>query len=330
MVSAFLLHFTFLILPFHRLSLTLVCIVNTPNETTSRSQSPISTSEPLDHSQAQPLAHVTAVDPNNPPWGLPSGILTWVGSVALLYVVGIVVVLPYALTHIKGLDPEQVKQFLLTDKTAVFLQIFSAIPAHLLTLFIAWAVVTRFGKRPFWKTLGWSWSERFGFWKSAGLAVGLLLVGLGVSKLIGGEPTLIDQIVENSLASRYMLAFLAAASAPFIEELVYRGVLYSALHKTIGMVWAVVIVSVLFAAVHVLEYYNNVGVILVISILSVSLTLLRAYTGKLLPCYIVHLVFNGIQAILILIEPYLPHTAPDLEQKAPALTMLWHTVRPLL
>jgi membrane protease YdiL (CAAX protease family) len=124
-----------------------------------------------------------------------------------------------------------------------------------------------------------------------------------------------------------MLVFLAAVSAPFIEELVYRGILYSALQKTIGIQWAIIIVSILFAAVHVLEYYNNIGVILVISILSVSLTLLRAYTGKLLPCFIVHLVFNGIQAILILVEPYLPHTP---EQKAPALAMLWRTVRTLI
>jgi membrane protease YdiL (CAAX protease family) len=292
-------------------------------------ESQTSLNEPFNHRQA-PLNQTATIDPNNPPWGLPSGVLTWVGSVALLYLIGIVIVLPYTLTHVQSREPEKIKQFLLTDKTAVFLQIFSAVPAHLLTLFIVWAVVTRFGKRPFWKTLGWSWSERFGFWKSTGLAVGLLLVGFGVSKIIGGEPTLIDQIVENSLASRYMLAFLAAASAPFIEEVVYRGVLYSALQKTIGIMWAVVIVSILFAGVHVLEYYNNLGVILVISILSVSLTLLRAYTGKLLPCFIVHLVFNGIQAILILIEPYLPHSAPDLEQKAPALTMLWRTVRPLL
>jgi membrane protease YdiL (CAAX protease family) len=300
--------------------------VNTPNESAPLVESPTGTPTTFGQSAVGPVAPA-AIDPNNPPWGLASGILTWVGSVALLYVAAIFIVLPYTLTHVKARDPEAIKQFLLTDQTAVFLQIFSAVPAHLLTLFIAWAVITRFGKRPFWKTLGWSWSEKFGFWKSAGLAIGLLLVGWGVSKFIGGEPTLIDQVVENSIYSRYMLAFLAANSAPFIEELVYRGVLYSALHKTIGMQWAIIIVSILFAAVHVLQYYNNIGVILVISILSVSLTLLRAYTGKLLPCFIVHLVFNGIQATLILIEPYLPHTP---EQKAPALAMLWRTVRTLM
>lgn len=245
----------------------------------------------------------------------------------LLFLMAFFIVLPYTFTHVQSRDPEALKQFLLTDKTAVFLQIFSAVPAHLFTLFIVWAVVTRFGKRPFWKTIGWSWSENFGFWKSAGLAVGLLLVGFAVSHFIGGEETQIDMIKNSSLASRYMLAFLAAISAPFIEELVYRGVLYSALQKTIGLIWAVTIVSILFAGVHVLEYYNNIGVILVISILSVSLTLLRAYTGRLLPCFIVHLVFNGIQAILILIEPYFPQS--NVEQKAPAMTMLWRSVRTL-
>jgi hypothetical protein len=33
----------------------------------------------------------------------------------------------------------------------------------------------------------------------------------------------------------------------------------------------------------------------------------RARTGRLLPCYIIHLVFNGIQSVLIVVEPYLPY-----------------------
>lgn len=296
------------------------------------SNEPVSTSGPptgpYSYGYAPPVSpKPTEDDPDNPPWGIVAGVLTWVGSVVLLVLLAIVLVLPYTFTHAQGKDPEALKQFLMTDKTAVFLQIFSAIPAHLLTLFIVWAVVTRFGKRPFWKTIGWSWGKDFGFWKSAGLAVGLLLVGFAVSYFIGGEQTQIDMIKNNSTASRYMLAFLAAVSAPFIEELVYRGVLYSGLQKTIGVVWAVAIVTILFAGVHVLEYFNNIGVILVISILSLSLTLLRAYTGRLLPCYIVHLVFNGIQAILILIEPYFQQA--NVEQKAPAVAMLWHTVHTL-
>ena len=157
-----------------------------------------------------------------------------------------------------------------------------------------------------------------------------MALGILLTKLIGGEPTTIDQIVNSSNASRYTLAIMAATTAPLVEELVYRGVLYSALHKAAGMLWAVIGVSVLFTLVHVLQYSNNIGVIIVISVLSLSLTLVRAFTGKLLPCFIIHLVFNGIQSAYILIQPYLPPSVPDVEQKAPALVMLARSVRHLI
>ncbi|MDQ3821227.1 MAG: CPBP family intramembrane metalloprotease [Acidobacteriota bacterium] len=263
------------------------------------------------------------IDPNNPPWGIAAGILTWVASVVLLLGMGILFGFTYAAAYFKGGSKEELIQFLTTDKTALFFQILSALPAHLLTFVIVWAVVTHFGKRPFWESIGWDWGRGFGFWKSAGLAVGLLLLGMGITRIVGGGETSIDQISHSSAASRYTLAILAGVTAPLIEELVYRGILYSALQKVAGIIWAVIAVSALFALVHVAEYYNNVGVIAVISLLSVCLTMLRAYTGRLLPCFIVHLVFNGIQAVIILIEPYL-QSAP--EQKAPALSIFWRAV----
>jgi membrane protease YdiL (CAAX protease family) len=323
----FILHFAFLILPFHLRSLTLALIVNAQNESTPLNEH--LTNAPTDFGQLSVGQSTTAatIDPNNPPWGIAAGILTWVASVALLFAMGLIIVLPYVFTHAPRGDEEKIRQFLVTDQTAVFLQVLSVVPAHLLTLFIVWAVVTRFGKRPFWKTLGWSWGENFGFWKTAAVAVGLLVIGYAIGNLVKGKPTDIDQIVANSLHSRYMLAFAAGVTAPFIEELVYRGVLYSALRKTINTVAAVIIVTILFAGVHVLEYRNNIGVILAVSILSLGLTMLRAFSGRLLPCFIVHLIFNGIQAIYIVIEPYLK-SAPEIEQKAPAIAMLWRTFRP--
>jgi membrane protease YdiL (CAAX protease family) len=267
------------------------------------------------------LTHVPAaeINPNNPPWGLAAGLLTWAGSVVLLFGMSLLFIIPYLILHSPGTTKEEIERFLTTDKTAILLQIFSAFPAHLLTLGIVWAVVTRFGKRPFWRALGFAWSERVGFWTSAGLAVGLLAFGLALTQIVRGEPTQIDQIVKSSTAARYTLAILAATTAPFVEEVVYRGVLYSALQKAAGMVWAVVGVSFLFTLVHVLQYYNNIGVIIVISLLSVSLTLVRAFTGRLLPCFVMHVIFNGIQSAWIIAEPYFPQSVPEVEQKAPAL-----------
>jgi membrane protease YdiL (CAAX protease family) len=322
------LRFTFLILPFPPLSLTLLGIVSTSNEPETLIEStsgvPVDAVQAHDAGQLQ-RSPVTEIDPNNPPWGVLAGLLTWFGSVVLLFGMAILFLIPYLALNYRGpLDA------LVTDKTAILLQILSLFPAHLLTLTVAWAVVTRFGKRPFWRTLGFEWSERVGFWTSAGLAMGLLAFGIGLTKIIGGEQTQIDQIVNSSAASRYALAILAATTAPFVEEVVYRGVLFSALQKTAGMIWAVVGVSILFTAVHVLQYYNNLGVIIVISMLSISLTLVRAFTGRLLPCFVMHLIFNGIQSIVIIAGPYFEQGAPDVEHTAPALLMLARSLRHLI
>jgi membrane protease YdiL (CAAX protease family) len=303
--------------------------VSTSNESTPLVESTVGAPEIEGQGQVASSASVAEINPNNPPWGLAAGLLTWAGSVVLLFGMSLLFIIPYIVLRSPGATQQELEAFLTTDKTAVLLQIVSAFPAHLLTLGIVWAVVTRFGKRPFWRTLGFTWSERVGFWTSAGLAVGLLAFGLLLTEIIKGEPTQIDQIIKSSTAARYTLAILAATTAPFVEEVVYRGVLYSALQKAAGMLWAIVGVSVLFTLVHVLQYYNNIGVIIVISLLSISLTLVRAFTGKLLPCFVMHLIFNGIQSVLIIVEPYLPQSVPDVEQKAPAFLMLANYVRHL-
>src|SRR5688572_31721513 len=41
------------------------------------------------------------------------------------------------------------------------------------------------GKRPFFRSLGWEWGGGFTLWRSAGLAVILLLVGMGIVWLTG-------------------------------------------------------------------------------------------------------------------------------------------------
>jgi len=67
----------------------------------------------------------------------------------------------------------------------------------------------------------------------------------------------------------------------------------------------VIVVSSMFAGLHVYQYRQNLGAILSISLLSLVLTAIRARTGRLLPCVVVHLVFNGVQSLIIVLEPYL-------------------------
>jgi hypothetical protein len=281
------------------------------------------------------------IDPDNPPWGLVAATLTWFSSVALLFLMSLLFVLPYLIPRMmKNNDAEALREFLLTDKTAILLQISSTIPAHLLTLAVVWAVVTHFGKLPFWSTLGWSWTKDFGPWKTLALALVLYVIGIVVTEKMGGEATEIDKIVNSSQASRYTTAFLATFTAPLVEEMIYRGVLYSALRKwlvkinihrgvlnpeRVGTISAVCGVLLLFTIVHVPQYRQNIGVILVICLLSMTLTIVRAYTGRLLPCFIIHLVFNGTTSLIIIFGPYIQRMQQSGgEQKAAVINLLAH------
>jgi membrane protease YdiL (CAAX protease family) len=180
--------------------------------------------------------------------------------------------------------------------------------------------------------------------------LGILLFGVGsvLARLIGAEkPTQLEQMINSSLAARYAISFLAVFTAPFVEEFIYRGVLYAALRKTVGeyvgflltlvsgvkldqdtrdklgMSGAVVLVLALFTIIHVPQYWPNLGVIAAVALLSIVLTLVRAYSGRLLPCIAIHLVFNGVQGLLLILEPYAHRLAPTPEPVAPTAALLW-------
>jgi len=235
------------------------------------------------------------------------GILTWFASVLLLIFVPVIVALPYFIYiwRTRGVPNAEA---LANDKTFLFISIVGVVPTHLLTLVVIWLVVTRGRKRPFWKTIGFEWPKSIGpvtgFALCLLISVALLAVGALVTWVGGGGKTQLDLLVESSIPARLATAFVAVFTAPLVEELIYRGVLYSAVERTLGTAVAVTSVSLLFAGVHVFQYINNVAVITVITLLSITLTLVRAYSGKVLPSFVIHLIFNGVQSVIIALSPF--------------------------
>ncbi len=266
-------------------------------------------------------------NPDAPSWGVGGAVLVWFASFVLIVFMPLVFLLPYAAS--KGLhlaDPNYIKalaELALSDKNAVLLQVVALLPSHLLTFALIWAVVTRFGKQSFWAAIGWGWSGRLRFWPCVGLGVALFIVGSTLAWLLGSaKPTQLEQIINSSLAARYTISILAVGTAPFVEEFMYRGVLYAPLQKLAGAPTAVCLILALFTIIHVPQYWPNVGVIAAVALLSIALTLVRAYTHRLLPCIIIHLVFNGIQAVLLIAEPYAQKYLPASEPVTPTFILL--------
>lgn len=271
------------------------------------------------------------IDPNDPPWGLGGALLVWFASVALILVLQPLLLIPYSLY--RGLTPAQpdyvqkLAEFAMSDKIAIFLQVLALLPTHILTFAMVWMLVTRFGRIPFREAVGWSWPRGLGLWRSVLLAFGLFALANAVGKLLGADkPTQLEQLINSSLAARYTIAVLAVLTAPFVEEFVYRGILFAALQRVVRTVGATIAVLGLFTLVHVPQYRGNYGVIAAIGLLSVTLTIIRAYTGRLLPCIVIHLVFNGITSVILLVEPYLPQLEPVKDPVTPPVGIFLQTL----
>lgn len=248
--------------------------------------------------------------PNDPPWKPGIAVGMWFLSVVLVVLVPGIFLAPYALSVAADHpDREALMAALTTDPIAIGLQIAATIPAHLITLFFAWMVVTNGRKFPFFQTLGWK-SGGMKWWHYVAILAGFFVLAAAVSTVLPEQENEMLRILKSSRYAVFLVAFMATVTAPFVEEVIYRGILYSALQRSVGVGWAVALVTMLFSVVHLPQYYPSWSTMLLLTVLSLALTLIRVKTDNLLPCVIFHTIFNASQSLLLILEPYLPKEAP--------------------
>ncbi len=251
--------------------------------------------------------------PDNPPWNNPIAVAVWIASVLAILLVPMVFVLPYAISSGPAFSDKQAfGAFFQQDPVAIFLQLIAIIPAHTLTIALAWVIVTKRNRFSFRETLGW---ESGGMkWRDY---VGILVVFFAVLIVVGNyfpeQENEMTRILRSSRWAVFLIAFIATFTAPIVEEVIYRGILYSTFQRTLGVGAAVASVTLLFALVHVPQYYPSYSTIVLLLLLSLILTLIRVRTGNLLPCIVLHTVFNATQSILLILEPYLNTPSPAIE-----------------
>ncbi len=187
------------------------------------------------------------------------------------------------------------------SRTIVIASLVITLVMHGVALGASWLAVTRTGRKPFWRTLGWSWHPKFRWIHAIGLALLMAFAIPLLDKILPHRETDLEKILKMGMAVKLMIVFLAIVTAPLVEEIVYRGLLYSSIEGVMGKGVAVAVATMMFALVHVPQYWGSVAAITAILSLSLVLTFLRAWTGKLLPCVITHLVYNGAHSVVLLV-----------------------------
>ena len=156
-------------------------------------------------------------------------------------------------------------------------------------------------------------------WKklSAHSTVRYLLGGTALSLVVMIIPPLLPEgkhfpleRMFNSPASAYAIAAFAVLVAPFMEELLFRGLLFAFFEKHGGLTFAIAATAVLFAGLHIPEYWgawNNVVMILVVG---VTFSVVRGLTGSLTPSFVLHLAYNGTLMLLLFLQTQHFHKMP--------------------
>lgn len=132
---------------------------------------------------------------------------------------------------------------------------------------------------------------------ASAIALGLLVLPL--RELVDENQSVVDDLLDASGAELAVLAIAAGILAPVFEELVFRGLLLSALRPLMRASWAIGVSALAFGAVHFLGG-NALGTLAVLPAL-VGIGLISGYlavrSGNLSQSILLHVGFNLLAVV---------------------------------
>jgi uncharacterized protein len=181
-------------------------------------------------------------------------------------------------------------------------------PLSLLAEFLAYLVLFFYmlvlveGKyhERFFRAIRWNWPG----------GTRVPLVGLGAILLIGlqvlahflpiPKSVPMDQFFQTPLDA-YLTSIFAISLGPFMEELFFRGFLYPVLARRLGVTVAILLTGAAFASIHAVQLGFAWGAVLIIFLVGITLTGVRAVTGSVGSSFLVHVSYNLTLTVLTFI-----------------------------
>lgn len=170
---------------------------------------------------------------------------------------------------------------------------------YLLLLAVVYALVTVRKRLPMWRGLKW---------KKPGLmqALGYFAAGMFLSLAVQFAPTIFPdrknfplQQFFSSPQVAYAVGVFAVLVAPWMEELIFRGVLFAIFEDRVGLRFAVITTAVLFAAMHIPEYKGAWNHLFLLLIVGLVFSFTRGLTGSLAPSVVLHMAYNFTQLVML-------------------------------
>ncbi len=160
-----------------------------------------------------------------------------------------------------------------------------------------WMVQLR-GGNEFWKAVRWDWPPAWGGFLFLGVMLYVVLIALGQLLPIPKHLP-IDRFFQTARGASIM-SIIAVTLAPLMEELFFRGFLYPVLARRIGTVAAILLTGTLFGLLHGAQLGYSWAV-LIIFLVGIALTTVRAVTKSTASSFLVHVGYNGTLSVLLFV-----------------------------
>lgn len=156
--------------------------------------------------------------------------------------------------------------------------------------------------RRFWEAIHWNWPRRN--WAML-VPVGMVMVSLQGLERFFKIPKHIpmEEFLATPLAA-VMTAILAVTLGPLMEELFFRGFLYPVLARRFGITAGVLATAVGFSLIHGAQLAFAWGLVLIIFLVGVVLTIVRAKTNSVGCSFVVHVAYNSTIVVVGLIAAH--------------------------
>jgi len=163
---------------------------------------------------------------------------------------------------------------------------------------------------PFWEGIRWRWpgGRQAGriFISGIVLAIGLIIVEAWLPQ---NKSFPLEKLF-SSPASAYTLAVFSVTVAPFMEEMIFRGVFFAFFERMIGIRSALLVTALLFALIHAPEYWGAWSGLALILVVGLVCSTARALTGSVVPGVILHVAYNGTLMVLLFVGTHHFRTLP--------------------
>jgi len=162
---------------------------------------------------------------------------------------------------------------------------------YVLVLLVMYVMVDTQSKGKAWEAIRWNWPQNPGAYLAAGVILQVCLLLLA-SLLPMPKNAPIEEFFKTA-RDAWVISMFGVFFAPIFEEIYFRGFLYPALARWLGAPFAIFLTSLFFAAIHAPQLSHAWGPVLVIFLVGVGLTTVRAVKKSVAATILMHMAYNG-------------------------------------